>query len=483
MREESRYLVSAVVSVYNAEEFLEGCLEDLLAQTIADRIEIIVVDSASPQREGEIVARFRERRPDIRYVRTAGRESIYAAWNRGVRMATAPYVTNANADDRHRPDALERLVRALEEDPEAVLAYGGYFETGRKNDAWDSGSPRTEAVPPPFRRDYLLLSCYVGPQPLWRRSVHEEAGYFDARLRVAGDLDFWLRLAARHRFARVPEPLGLYYASPVAANAAARDLSRNRAETGAVQDRHFRRYLARVTPSISVVLSGDRTEAEWATLFREALSDFSAPCDFSVVSSAPADAVAGWVAAGGAEAELRILPAAGTAECSALPGDYVALVPPGEWCGLESVRRLADEAEERGYRAAIFESGGAVRCRIARADLAATFPGLVEALGPAGPGATLPGGVKALRVDRFDAYPFRGPLSRTLRLCELDAAEAAWFRRKPGRTAAGSLLRGAAGFLKAAFLKGIWFEGEAGRRAAILKGWSEYLKGVHGAGR
>ena len=38
------YIVSALVSCYNSEKFLPGCLDDLESQTIADRIEIIVID-------------------------------------------------------------------------------------------------------------------------------------------------------------------------------------------------------------------------------------------------------------------------------------------------------------------------------------------------------------------------------------------------------------------------------------------------------
>ena len=36
-------IISAIVSTYNAEKYIKGCLEDLENQTIADKIEIIVV--------------------------------------------------------------------------------------------------------------------------------------------------------------------------------------------------------------------------------------------------------------------------------------------------------------------------------------------------------------------------------------------------------------------------------------------------------
>ena len=45
-----KYLVSAIVSTYNAEKFIRGCLEDLENQTIADRLEIVVVNSGSKRK-------------------------------------------------------------------------------------------------------------------------------------------------------------------------------------------------------------------------------------------------------------------------------------------------------------------------------------------------------------------------------------------------------------------------------------------------
>ena len=118
----SEPILTAVVSTYNAERFIRGCLDDLLRQTIAERMEIIVVDAASPGNEQAVVAELQRRHDNIRYVRAATRETLYASWNRGIRMARGKYVTNANTDDRHRRDALGRLVQALEDDSEAVLA-------------------------------------------------------------------------------------------------------------------------------------------------------------------------------------------------------------------------------------------------------------------------------------------------------------------------------------------------------------------------
>src|ERR1700728_2286412 len=98
--------VSVLVSTYNAEKYIRACLADLEAQTIAGQIEIIVIDSGSQQNERAIVEEFQTRYSNIRYVRTDS-EPLYAAWNRGIQLARANYITNANSDDAHRADALE----------------------------------------------------------------------------------------------------------------------------------------------------------------------------------------------------------------------------------------------------------------------------------------------------------------------------------------------------------------------------------------
>lgn len=203
-------LVSAIVSTYNNERFMEGRLRDLVAQTLGERLEIIVVDSGSEQNEGAMVKRFMEKHPNIRYIRTEERERIYQAWNRGIHAARGKYITNANTDDRLRPDALEILAGELESNPKAALVYADFFITNTENEDFHTHTRTGYSIKPDFAPDIMLDGCHMGPQPMWRRSLHDELGWFDESLVAAGDYDFWCRVAAKHPMLHVQEFLGLY---------------------------------------------------------------------------------------------------------------------------------------------------------------------------------------------------------------------------------------------------------------------------------
>lgn len=206
-------LVSVIVSTYNAERFLAGALESLEQQTIADRLEVIVIDSGSTQNERAIIEEFQIRHNNIRYFRTE-RETIYQAWNRGIKLARGKYITNANTDDRHRIDALEVMFRELEEHPDIALVYADTAVTFEENQTFDSVAPDGYHLRPDYTPEIMLTGCHMGPQPMWRRALHEELGYFREDQRAAGDYDFWCRVALRHPLKHIPQTLGLYYENP-----------------------------------------------------------------------------------------------------------------------------------------------------------------------------------------------------------------------------------------------------------------------------
>ncbi len=208
---ESRYLVSAIVSTYNAEKFLRGCMDDLVQQTIADKLEIVIVNSGSEQNEDAIVREYQNKYNNISYIKTDCREGIYTAWNRAVRVARGKYLTNANTDDRHRKDALEIMARTLEKNPEIALIYGDQICTDTPNGTFENHNCIELAKRSEYSKERLLFGCCVGSQPMWRKTLHDELGFFDESLACSGDWDFWLRTSQKYDFKHIPEFLGLYY--------------------------------------------------------------------------------------------------------------------------------------------------------------------------------------------------------------------------------------------------------------------------------
>jgi hypothetical protein len=205
---EPQYLVSAIVSVYNCEKYIRGCLEDLENQTIADKLEIIVVNSGSKQNEEPVVREFEQKYNNITYIKTDNRETIYAAWNRAIKVARGKYLTSANTDDRHHRDAFEIMAQTLEQNPDAALVYADQIRTDTANETFESHHAAETLRRPEHSRQRLLLGCSVGSQPTWRKSLHDEFGLFDENLTCAGDWDFWLRISNRYRFIHIPEFLG-----------------------------------------------------------------------------------------------------------------------------------------------------------------------------------------------------------------------------------------------------------------------------------
>lgn len=205
-------LVSAIVSTYNSEKFIRGKIEDLLRQTIADKLEIVIVNSGSAQDEDSIIKEYVENHRNIIYIHTQERESIYKAWNRGIRAAKGKFITNANTDDRLKVDALEILSNALTDNPEVCLVYADQFITNVPNQKFEDCGNCQVNKSPDFNYLLQLDRCLVFSQPMWRASLHFEDGFwFDEKLEICGDHEFELNISLKYPMLHIPEVLGAFY--------------------------------------------------------------------------------------------------------------------------------------------------------------------------------------------------------------------------------------------------------------------------------
>ncbi len=106
-------LVSIIVAVYKAEEYLDFCVDSITAQTY-NNLEIILVDDGSPDRSGEVAENLAASDHRIRVIhKTNG--GAGSAWNVGVKEAKGDYITTIDGDDFVHPDMIRRQLELLEE--------------------------------------------------------------------------------------------------------------------------------------------------------------------------------------------------------------------------------------------------------------------------------------------------------------------------------------------------------------------------------
>ncbi len=210
-------MVSALVSVYNAPKFIEGCLVDLTDQTLykQGQLEIIVVDSASPGNEKPIIERFTDNFHNIKYYRTDVRETLSSAWNLALRHSSGNYLTIANCDDRHRLDAIETLAEVLNHNPQIELVFADAIESSIMNETFAECNSINYYTYPEFNYENCLHHHQFGHQPLWRKSLHKQIGLFAPHLQAVGDGEFNIRFNLHKRKAlHFGERLGLFFQNP-----------------------------------------------------------------------------------------------------------------------------------------------------------------------------------------------------------------------------------------------------------------------------
>ena len=137
--------VSIALPVYNGEPYLAQTLADLRRQSFEDW-ELVACDNASTDSTPALLADAAREDGRIRVVRNGRNLGAIPNTNRALSLTRAPLVNLWGHDDRHHPDFLAELIRAMDAHPDATLAYPDSTLVGPDDQpyAWDA--PRRRFV-------------------------------------------------------------------------------------------------------------------------------------------------------------------------------------------------------------------------------------------------------------------------------------------------------------------------------------------------
>lgn len=198
--------VSVVMPVRNGARWLGEALDSVIAQTLRDW-ELIAVDDGSSDETPRILDEFARRDERIRPIRQDAL-GLVTALNRGLAEIRSPLLARLDADDRARPERLERQVRHLAAHPEIGLL-GSWAE---KID--DDGS-RCGRLQPATQHDELVRTMartnpFVHSSVTFRAELARCVGGYRPAFQAAEDYELWLRLAEIAEVANLPEALVEY---------------------------------------------------------------------------------------------------------------------------------------------------------------------------------------------------------------------------------------------------------------------------------
>lgn len=120
MNIDNDYKLSAIVLVYNGGEYLRGCLDSLVNQTLDD-MEIILVNDASTDDSLSICKEFAQNYSNVKIIDKKENGGLGTSGNIGIKAAKGDYIILVDNDDVIPPYAYEKLYnKAKEADADIV---------------------------------------------------------------------------------------------------------------------------------------------------------------------------------------------------------------------------------------------------------------------------------------------------------------------------------------------------------------------------
>lgn len=231
-------ILSVIIPVYNAHEYLERCLESVrialerltqqkskqrqtaqvnnatdkdFAKLKTTKAEIIAIDNDSDDDSLAILQEYAQKYPGLMRVLTCSTPGAAAVRNLGMREAQGKYTWFVDADDEVTPEAAQRLVAAAEA-AEADLTTLGL--TKIYPDGHQDYVPAIAADDPELKSKFIRNE--LGPvQVLIRHEWYLAHGFSFLELLMHEDMEMMPALVLyTDKYASVDEPLYLYHQNP-----------------------------------------------------------------------------------------------------------------------------------------------------------------------------------------------------------------------------------------------------------------------------
>lgn len=196
-------LVSIILPTYNGEQYIKEAIDSIINQTYTNW-ELIIVNDCSSDSTPQIIKEYVKNDTRIKTINNEINKKLPASLNIGFSNAIGDYYTWTSDDNYYYPNAIEKMVTFLEDNPN----YGMVYAVCDLNTVSISGSNIWGEVP--ATPENLLNFSVCGACFLYRKQVANDIGKYDETKFLAEDHDYWLRIKLKYNIANIEDHLYLY---------------------------------------------------------------------------------------------------------------------------------------------------------------------------------------------------------------------------------------------------------------------------------
>ncbi len=202
-------LVSIIIPLYNAENFISETIESVLNQSYT-AIEIIIVDDGSTDLSFRVAKKFEN---EFTTVISQPNKGASAARNRGLRLAKGEFIQFLDADDILHPNKIEHQINTLKHYSEHHLigCNWRYFNTDINNTYKTMPFNLIETTC--FNKEQWLMNRpYMIPHTwLVSKFLIERAGFWNEALSLNDDGEYFYRIIAASKGVVMDDKAMAYY--------------------------------------------------------------------------------------------------------------------------------------------------------------------------------------------------------------------------------------------------------------------------------
>lgn len=123
--------ISIVIPVYNAEKYLSGCLDSILAQQYGGELELICVNDGSNDNSAQILQNYAAKNLNIKVISQVNKGAA-AARNAGIKAASGKYISFIDADDYILAGLYSKFAQEINKEDVDIYMFNGQIETTEK---------------------------------------------------------------------------------------------------------------------------------------------------------------------------------------------------------------------------------------------------------------------------------------------------------------------------------------------------------------